>query len=244
MKRDNVKPHKVVSKPARILGKTVSLDQVKESGTSSLHKIASAKPEPKPLGKLIYKNIDLIKQIAGRVVATSSYNIPENLHIFPSDFITHRIISKPSTARWNQSLNGKATFPNPDGQLDQLELEWSMPTEGEGNYDHLALVLANIMMPRKSVDDVIECIKYQSGSDIIYPGLPIRLHGILAKSSDISRMSFRLTSDESRKQVRVDFNSSHKLTWSRNLFNRPVFVLGIVTKINRGVSVTAGALLF
>ena len=193
------------------------------------------------MGRLLFKDIEIIRQIRDYSIAITTHTVPEDNRFpqTPAQYIANPLLVQPSTARWLH-------VPNRDAKADrsEFELEWRSSLDGEVNYDRLAMILAFAIPWRKSVEDVFRCIEKQTGEDLIYPKLPIRIYGRLSGPSDIARSSIRVRAESTNQYIQVKCNSAHRLSWSADLFNRHLFALGIVSRIDHGIVVTAGALMF
>ena len=132
----------------------------------------------------------------------------------------------------------------PEMTRNEYELVWRSSLDSEINYDRLALVLALVVHSRMSVEDVFRYLESQVDDNLIHPTMPIRIHGRLKSEFDIARLSLRLRAETTDQCIRVKFKEAHNLSWSAGLFDRNIFVLGIVTTVDSGVVVTAGALMF
>jgi hypothetical protein len=230
---------KLLDEPARILSK---LDQRPDDRFDmhqqhpSLEPVRTLTPAARPLGKLLYKDKAIIQQIYDCIVASRMYNRLPLSHVPPLKYIEEYFISTPSSARWLQLVP-----PDSQEQSNEFELEWN-PAE-DINFDHLALVLAMAVPVKKSVEELVNRTNDQRDEDIIYPGMPIRVHGLVMSGDDISSKEICLHGEE-KSTVRVIFTCDHGLDWSPALFQeRLVFVLGIIQSIGEDVITKSGVLL-
>jgi hypothetical protein len=230
-------------KPARIIGNDRDTHlplHAEQTPLPNPAAIGEVTLEPKPLGRLLFKDVETIRQIRDYVVATSTHTAPEEYRLrgTPAQYFADPLLLMPSAARW---LHVPAKASEACG--NEFELEWGSSLDNEVNYDHLAMVLASVVPSRKSVEEVFRCIEKQIDADLVHPNMPIRIHGRLNKPSDIARSSILLRADPADQFILVKCNRAHHLSWSAGLFSRHIFVLGVVGRIDYKIVVTAGALM-
>lgn len=230
---------KLIGEPARIIPK---LDQHQDNRHDTQQPFPSREPvrrlalEVKPLGKLLYKNEVIIRQMCDCIAASRMHDGLSSSQVSPFKYIVEHFISTPSSVRWSQLLR-----PDLPGQTNEFEIEWSRGRDI--NLDHLVLVLSSVVPVKKNVKELIDRINEQCDDDLVYPGMPIRVHGTMLSKNDMSHKKICLHG-EGKCMVQVTFGKSHDLDWSDSLLQgRSVFVLGIIRSIGKNAIIESGALL-
>jgi hypothetical protein len=122
-------------------------------------------------------------------------------------------------------------------------LEWN--PRSDTNFDYLILLLSSVVQDKRRVSDLIRQIdeerERKSRKPFVYPGMPIRVGGVVRRKGDVSKRGIRLRDDEC--SVRVILDRAHTLYQDLEfLKGRFLFILGIVQKIEE-VTIKAGAVL-
>jgi len=231
-------PARIISKLDRNQGAYPDTDQPPPVREPSRKLI----PEARPVGKLLYNDEVILRQMCDCIVASTMYDktpspqIPKDFFASPFKYIAEHFISTPSSARWSQVLQAES-----QEHSNEFELDWDRGKDI--NFNHLALVLASVVPAKKSVKQLIDRISKQRDDDLVYPGMPIRVHGTVLSENDILPEEIHLHG-EVKSSVQVIFDCKHGLGWSAGLFQgRFTFALGIIQSIGKDTVIKAGALL-
>jgi len=171
-----------------------------------------------PLGKVLYRDQVVIRQIYDSVTATA--NLDSSL--------AERILFR--------------TTNDPYEQIAQLECS----PQDNTNFDYLVLLLSSIVQYKGSVGDLIRKISQErankSVDDFAYPGMPVRVCGVVRYEGDVYEKEIYLYIDECSVCVLLD--QEHSLDKDIEfLRERFLFVLGTVFSIKDRTKIKAGALL-
>ena len=139
----------------------------------------------------------------------------------------------------------KSTTPAEIGV--ELELKWILSNEAD--LDTVILVLLSVMSKKGiSAKDLVCQVKSQGVStpveDLVYPGRPINMWGMVMHGDDLASTMIHLHDlyDEDYS-VRVILGEEHRLGQiAKSLWGRTVYVLGLVQS-TKEMSIEAGAVL-
>ena len=170
-----------------------------------------------PQGKILYKDEILIQQIYDIIIATANSD----------SSLAQKLLFRVSSDKYLQ--------------LAKLDIK----RDGGTNYDYLSLLLSSLVKYKNSVGGLQTQInqgkRQVSSIDFIYPGMPVRVCGMVQRSADILGSEIRLSLDEFSATILL--NKEHSL--NRNvkfLRSKFLFALGVIVSIEREVCIRAGAL--
>jgi hypothetical protein len=171
-----------------------------------------------PIGKILYADEAVIRQIYDCVSAAARLD----------DELARQLLSEEERNRYKQIAS----------------LEWN--PDSDTNFGYLILLLSWILRDKKSTGELVCLINEEraSGSKlmVIYPGMPIRVCGVVRSRRDVQRREIRLRED--KFSVRIALEQEHTLYRdAAYLSEHFLFVLGIVQNIEKTVIIKAGALL-
>lgn len=165
-----------------------------------------------PLGKVLYKDKVVIRQMYDTVMAEIEHS---------KSFVGHSQLD--ATSNLCEQL---------------ISLEWSC--KSDTNFDYLVLLLSSTVQIKESVRDFRNRISNEkSVSDSIYPGMPLRVCGVIQAKTDVSDKEICLHIDEF--SVCIILEQEHTFYENASfLIGRYLFVLGITQNVERN-SIKAGA---
>lgn len=95
--------------------------------------------------------------------------------------------------------------------------------------------------------EIIRRISQSSSRNLLTPLYPELIAGKVSRSSDINATTMRLYSigsPRSSGNIQIRTRVGHNLTWSKNLFRNPIFIIGLVDQYDDPIAFRAAAILF
>lgn len=126
-----------------------------------------------------------------------------------------------------------------------IQLKWNM--DNENNLDIIIYTLVSAMWNKRlGVSEVTRRIRNQKSDssleNLIYPGMPVNLFGILRNKDNITPET--ITIHEFKSSAKIAFAKEHKLSQAFNfLRRRPIYVIGVIESIETTPTVKAGTIL-
>jgi hypothetical protein len=114
-----------------------------------------------------------------------------------------------------------------------VQLKWNLGNDT--NVDMMIQIIFNAMWRNRiSVKSAINSIRNQKSTtpidELIYPGMPINIYGIIRKNEDVLTKEINLW--ENRYNTKITFNSEHNLSQTLNIFKkRNLYVFKIFSTI-------------
>jgi len=171
-----------------------------------------------PVGKVLYRDEVVIRQVYDCITAMATLD----------STLAQRLLFRAAHDVYQQ--------------IARLECK---PRE-DTNFDYLVLLLSSIVLFKESVSDLVRRVYKEKEDkpkeDFVYPGMPLRICGVVHDEDDVHESKILLHVDEFDVQVLLD--QEHSLHQDIEfLKDRFLFVLGVVDGIENEVMIKAGALL-